>query len=802
MISLTINGQAVEVPENTTVLKAAEQAGIVIPTLCNHKDLTPYGGCRLCSVDIRGMRLPATACTMVVAPGMVVQTESPELTRYRRTVLELLLVRFYDAGYTHNGAAESELDTQFAHWVRYYGIDINSAMAREPFRQIDSDLNPYIWVDKNKCIMCTRCVRACAEVQGRFVWTQAYRGYDLRIVAGADTTMLQARCESCGACVAHCPTGALDNRMSVKLGMPDRTIATICPYCGVGCQLYLNIKDDVPGGRVLSVSSNAEAPVNGDHLCIKGRYGYDFIHSSDRLRQPRVRKYLLEGTARPQKRGPWVDVDWDTALNIVAGGLNAARDKYGPDSIGVLTSGKVLNEEDYLMSKFARQVLGTHNIDSSAHLGRSGTVDGLSTSFGLGAMSNSMDDIANNARSILVIGSNITENHPVFGAKIRQAVLRRKVQLVAASPIFFNIEEYAALVLRYHRGSEVALLNGLMHIILENGWGDSRFIQDRTQGFEEFKAIVGEYTVDRVSRLTRVPAERLYQAAEILATNRPAAAIWASDIAPYPAGINNVIDLANLQMLMGNLGVSGGGVAPLRSQNNSQGASDMGCHPSVFPGYQPVTDQQARRKIEAAWGAEMPTGAGLSASEMMTAAKAGTLKALFTLGGDLSSNENASSIRLSLQECELVVVCEVQSSSMSHYADVLLPSVSFAENTGTYTNTERRIQMVRQAIQPQGDSKPEWKILSELAHRILSQGNRHLSDATYASWDYGSTGEIMNEIAALTPIYAGVSHERLKRGECLLWPVEAAEHSGTPILFLSQFAGGRGRFVPIGKHLA
>ncbi len=280
MISLTINGQAMEVPENTTVLQAAEQAGIVIPTLCHHKDLTPYGGCRLCSVDVRGMRLPATACTLLVSPGMVVQTESPELTRYRRTILELLLVRFYDAGYTHNGSTKPELDTQFAHWVRYYGIDMKSAMAREPFRQIDSDPNPFIWVDKNKCIMCTRCVRACAEVQGRFVWTQAYRGYDLRIVAGADTTMLQARCESCGACVAHCPTGALDNRMSVKLGAPDRTVATICPYCGVGCQLYLNIKDDVPGGRVISVSSNAKAPVNGDHLCVKGRYGYDFIQSS------------------------------------------------------------------------------------------------------------------------------------------------------------------------------------------------------------------------------------------------------------------------------------------------------------------------------------------------------------------------------------------------------------------------------------------------------------------------------------------------------------------------------------------
>src|SRR5512140_447126 len=367
-MSLTINGQTLEVPENTTILQAAEQAGIVIPTLCHHKDLTPFGGCRLCSVDVRGMRLPATACTMPVSPGMVVQTESAELTRYRKTILELLLVRFYDAGYTHDGSDAPELDTQFAHWVRFYGIDMKTAMSREPFRQIDSDPNPYIWVDKNKCIMCTRCVRACAEVQGRFVWTQAYRGYDLRIVAGADTTMLQARCESCGACVVHCPTGALDNRMSVKLGAPDRTVETICPYCGAGCTLYLNVKDDVRGGRVVSVSSKAEAPVNGDHLCVKGRYGYDFIVSPERIGKPRVRKYLLDGKPRPPKRDRWVEVDWETALNVAARGLKSARDQHGPDGVGLLASGKLLNEDNYLLNKFARQVIGTNTIDACANL--------------------------------------------------------------------------------------------------------------------------------------------------------------------------------------------------------------------------------------------------------------------------------------------------------------------------------------------------------------------------------------------------------------------------------------------------
>jgi predicted molibdopterin-dependent oxidoreductase YjgC len=798
MISLTINGQTLEVKENTTVLEAAQQAGIVIPTLCHHKDLTPYGGCRLCSVDIQGMRLPATACTMLVSPGMVVHTESPALTRYRRTILELLLVRFYDAGYKKtNGALKPELDSQFAYWVNYYGIDMKSAMAREPFRQIDSDPNPYIWVDKNKCIMCTRCVRACAEVQGRFVWTQAYRGYDLRIVAGADSSMLQSRCESCGACVAHCPTGALDNRMSVKLGQPDRTVTTICPYCGVGCQLYLNIKKDETGEHIISVSSNAKAPVNGDHLCLKGRYGYDFIHSEKRLMRPRVRKYLLDGLPRPANRGPWVEADWETALNIVAEKLAATRERHGAESVGVLTSAKSFNEENYLMNKLARQVLSTNNIDCGAHLNRGSIVDGLLGSLGLAAMSNSMDDIASNARSIFVIGSNITENHPVFGTRIRQAVLRRKAKLVVASPLFYNIEEYAALSLRYKRGSEAALLNGLMKIILQNGWMDSKFIQERTQGFDDLKIAVEKVSLDDVTRETGIPFEKLERAAEVLAKNRPCSVIWGADISLHGANMDAVRNLSNLQLMMGNFGVSGGGIAPLRSQNNSQGAFDMGGLPAYYSGYQPVNEKQSHKKFETAWGTELPTRPGLTAPEMMYAAEQGALKALFVIGGNLWSDETGMSTRRALEHCEFVAVCDVMASEGSHYADVLLPGVSFAEKSGTYTNTERRIQLARKAIEPHGDARAGWQVISDLAHRILTLSGR-APDGSYAAWTYATTGEIMKEIAALTPIYAGVSHERLERGDVLMWPVYSYADSGSPILFGTSFPVGKGKFVPVG----
>jgi formate dehydrogenase major subunit/formate dehydrogenase alpha subunit len=359
MISLKINGISVEVPEGTTVLRAAEQAGIEIPTLCDHRDLTPYGGCRLCVVDVKGWRLPMASCTLPAAPDMEVTTESPALAESRRTILELILSNYYDAGY-EDGLGE----TQLMRWAKRYSVDPAKVMLKKPRYAVNSDPNPFIWVDMNKCILCTRCIRACAEIQGRFVWSLVERGFNTQVVAGADTNMLDARCESCGACVAYCPTGALNNKMSLSLGLPDKVVTTTCTYCGVGCQLDLNVKGD----QVIRVTSNPTAPVNGMHLCVKGRYGYDFIHHAERLTKPLVRRYLLEGTPRPKGRGDWVEVDWDTALDITARKLAGTRDTYGADSIGILASAKCLNEENYLMNKFARQVIGTNNIDHCARL--------------------------------------------------------------------------------------------------------------------------------------------------------------------------------------------------------------------------------------------------------------------------------------------------------------------------------------------------------------------------------------------------------------------------------------------------
>lgn len=768
MINLKINDTVLDVKEGTTILNAAASVGIIIPTLCYHKDLSPFGGCRFCAVEVSGARLPMTACNTPVAPQMRVLTDSPTVIRYRRAILRMLLANYYDAGYKrHNEKFVIDEDNELIRFAKQYDVDVASAMAKHPRYLVDSDPNPFVWVDRNKCIQCLRCVRACAEIQGRFVWSQSYRGYKARIVAGDDSTMLASRCESCGACVVYCPTGALDNKMSVHKGRADKLVRTTCTYCGVGCQLDLNVKD----GKVIRVTSNRDDDsFNGMHLCVKGRYGYEFIHHPRRHAKPRVREYLLKNEPRPAERGKFVDVDWDTALDIAAKKFKQLRD--GGAQIGTLASGRLLNEESYLVSKFARQALGTNNVDIASNLYSRNEADGLLDSLGLPAMSNSFDDVAADAQAFFVIGSNLTEQHPVFGARIRQNVLRRRVKMVVASPDFFNIEEYAALSLRHKAGTEAALVNGLMNVILEKGWEDKDALKKYPHGFKEAKAMIDGYAPTRVSELTGVPADQLYAAAEILASNRPAAVLWGMGVSDPEA----TRALANLQLLLGNLDMAGGGVNPLRAQNNSQGASDMGCAPGFLPGYQPVSDANARGRFEAAWGSPIRAEAGMNALRIIQAAGEGRVRALYIVGEDiLNTSPEAAEFRADLEVCEFVVLQEMAASETTRYADVILPDVSFAEKTGTFTSAERRLQMVRQAIEPLGEARPDWQILAELGGRLAS------------GWDYATPAQIMDEIAALTPIYAGVSHDRLQRGERLQWPVESKAHNGAPILPIGSF---------------
>jgi formate dehydrogenase alpha subunit len=801
MPQVTIDGRTVPVASGRTLLQVARDNGITIPTLCYHQDLSPVGSCRLCLVQVEPPLRLAAACVSPAIEGMVIQTQTPALASYRRLLLEMLLSRCPDAGH----AVADQDDTEFVRWVQQHGALVPEAMKRALPYSTDTDPNPFIRVDLNKCILCTRCVRACAEVQCRFVWRLADQGSDTRIMAGLDTTLLDARCESCGACVAYCPTGALADKMSLGLGRPDKVVSTVCGYCGVGCGLDLNGK----GGRIIRVTSNPKAPVNGMRLCVKGRYGYDFVHHADRLTKPRLRRYLLDGRAKPLSSGTshdWVEVGWDAAMDLVATKLAAIKQQAGPDAIGVLASAKCTNEENYLMQKLARQVLGTHNVDHCARLCHASTVAGLTMAFGSGAMSNSMDDVAGDARAIFLIGSNVTEQHPVFGTMIRRAVLSRGLQLVVADPRKIDITEYAVLHLRHKPGTDVALVNGLMHVIMRNGWHDRRFIEERCEGFDACRAAVDRYPPEVVFDITGVPAGDLQQAAEILARNKPMAVVWAMGITQHTSGVLNVLSLANLQMLLGNLGVRGGGVNPLRGQNNVQGACDMGALPNVFPGYQPVTDAAVRAKFDAAWALQprrasgqtrtlgQTDTAGLTVTEMVEAFGIGGLRALYVLGEDLAMTEpDVNHARKCLAAGEFLILQEIFPSETSAFADVLLPGSAFAEKSGTFTNTERRVQLVRQALRPPGEARPDWAITAELARRLLACEGRTPA-GPHAGWDYGEPASILEEVAALTSSYAGVSHARLERGDRLQWPVPDASQPGTPVLHVGRFPCGRGKF--------
>lgn len=423
---------------------------------------------------------------------------------------------------------------------------------------------------------------------------------------------------------------------------------------------------------------------------------------------------------------------------------------------------------------------------------------GLATSFGSGAMSNSIEDITTQAKAIFVIGSNTTEQHPVIGMRIRQAVKQRGTTLIVADPRRILLTDFATLHLRHKPGTDNALINGLMNIILEKGLEDQSFIGERTEGFEEFKALVQEYTPDRVADITGVPVKQLYQAAEIMGTTKPMAVLWAMGITQHVTGVRNVMNLANLQMLLGNMGVAGGGVNPLRGQNNVQGACDLGGLPNVFTGYQPVTNESARQKFETAWGTPLSGKIGMTVTEMIPGILDGKIKALYIMGEDpLMSDPDTNHIRRCLDACDFIILQDIFPTETEPYADVLLPAASFAEKSGTFTNTERRIQLVRKAVESPGEARQDWQIITDLAHGLLSESGKKISDAEYSGWDYASPVEIMKEIAALTPSYAGVSHARLERGETFQWPVKDATHPGTPILHVGQFTRGLGMFMPV-----
>ncbi|MBU4361742.1 formate dehydrogenase subunit alpha, partial [bacterium] len=781
LVQITINNKKIMVEAETTILNAAKQAGIKIPTLCTMPEIDHNpGSCRICVVEVEGLPTLVASCVYPVREGLVIHTHSERVIKTRKTILELLLNRHPLDCMTCEKNGNCDLQDLA------YELGIKESR----FGRIDKELlldesNPFILRDLNKCILCRRCVEVCNEVQQSKAIGVGYRGTNTKIIAGLgdklghETKMTvdsvdnpdYSQCVSCGQCVAVCPVGALIDKAAQGKGRvwEFEKVKTTCSYCGCGCNFDFNIKD----GKVVKVTSNPESVVNGINLCVKGRFGYDYIHHKDRLTAPLIRK-----------NGKLKKASWEEAYQLISSKFTQIKKESGNDSLAVLSSAKCTNEENYLLMKFGRAVLGTNNVDHCARLCHSATVAGLAQAFGSGAMTNSIKEIAN-ASAIYLTGSNTTENHPIIALEIKKAITKNGAKLIVADPREIELAKYATLWLRQRPGTDVALFNGLMNVIISEGLEDKEFIAQRTEGYEELKKTVLSYTPEIVEKITGVPAEDIRKAARIYAVSPTVSLIYSMGITQHTTGTDNVLSTANIAMLTGNVGKESAGVNPLRGQSNVQGACDLGALPNVYSGYQKVTDPQIKEKFSKAWGVDLPNKVGLTVVEILNAAYDGKIKGIFIMAENPAmSDPDLNHAREALKRVEFLVVSDIFMTETAELADVVLPGVTLAEKDGTITNTERRVQRIRKAVEPVGESKPEWQIICELAQKMGY------------NMKYNSPAEIMEEIASLTPIYGGMCYNRLEKAG-LQWPCLDANHPGTKYLHKDKFSRGKGKFTAV-----
>lgn len=793
MTRLTVNGTPVAVPPNGTVLDACRAAGAEVPTLCHDDRLHPAGVCRLCLVQQGGREHPVPACSTPATDGMVITTQTPELEATRRALLEML-ARDYPAD-----AVKQWPEKPFHRLLRHYdvhpGADGNklAADAHHPFACVPATshsevfrdtTHPYLAADFSKCVHCLRCVRMCADVQGQFVWHAFGRGAHTRILPDGPT-LLASPCVSCGACVDTCPSGALEDQSILRLGEPEQWTRTTCPYCGTGCEMLVGTR----AGRIAQVKPALAAPVNKGHLCVKGRYAFDFTHAADRVTEPMIRR-----------NGTWQKVTWAEAVNYVAGRLSAIHAGEGADSIGVLGSARGTNEENYLAQKFARVVLGTNNVDCCARVCHGPTAAGMKATLGTGAATNCFDDIERTS-AFLVCGCNPTEAHPVVGARIKQAVLRG-AKLIVIDPRATELARLADVHLALHPGTNVPLLNALAHVIVTENLADAGALRDRVDDFAAFREFITAWTPERAERLTGVAAELIRQAARLYATTKPAMCFHGLGMTEHIQGTEGVMCLVNLALLTGNFGKPGSGVNPLRGQNNVQGSAHMGCEPGNLTGY--VALEQARDLFESVWQAPLPQTKGLNLMEMVDAAGTGKLKALWAIGYDIAlTNPNTADTHAALAKLELVIVQDLFMNELAReFAHVFLPACSSFEKDGTFMNSERRVQRVRKVFEPLGNSKPDWEIICEVA-RAMQRSAEHCSARSpeeppgramlgapvRTGFNFTTPEEIWNEVRRVWPAGAGISYERLEHGG-LQWPCPAEDHPGTAILHTQSFPHG------------
>ena len=785
-VNLSIDGKNLEVKKGTTVLEAAREAGIYIPALCHHPDLKPIGMCKLCIVDIEGWGTYPTSCTTLAEDGMSVRTKTPELQEMRRNILEFLLAEVHHpttclfcdrkdectdlrecmkkmpvtVGCKYcpqDGECEIQDAIEYLELerVRYSTEYMNLPILREPF----FDRN------YNLCILCGRCVRTCEEVRGEGVIKYDVGFHQKHTVeTKIGLSLLDSGCKFCGACVDACPTGALSARLE-KWEKPEYTITTTCPFCGSGCQMEVGAKDN----HIIRVRGKRGDTVNNGQLCVKGRFGVlDFAESPERLTKPLLRE-----------NGVLVPVDWDKALNLVSEKFL----QYKGSSFGILGSGKFTNEDAYVLQKFAKIVVESNNLDYCSRECHGTDAVALGAAFGSGWMTNSLAEMEE-AKCVFVIGINPTETLPVSTLRMKKAK-RKGAKIIVVNPRKIELCDIADIWLNLKSGTDVALIQGICKVILEEGLIDEDFIKERCEGFEEFERSLNDFSLQEASRITHIEESVIREAARVYAKHKPSYILACEGVTQSTHGTDNFFALANMAMMTGNVGKLSTGINAIRGQNNGEGPADVGLFPSLLPGAKPITDPEARKKCEDAWGKKILEKPGLTLIEMLNAAHAGEMKAMYIVGHDpMVSSPDSNHTRAALQNLEFLVVQDIFLSEVAKLADVVLPAASCLEKDGTVTSCERRIQRVRKVINPIGESRPDWEITCDIARRMTDDKN----------FLYNNPSEIMDEIAKLSLPHGGISYSRLDNDSGIQLPCPNMEHPGTPYLHKDKFTRGKGKF--------
>jgi formate dehydrogenase alpha subunit len=765
-VSLTIDDKNIEVVSGTTILHAAMVLGIEIPTLCYDPRLSNAGACRMCVVEVEGSKTLVVSCATSVTEGMNIKTSSDRVIRSRKLILELLWSDHPNDCLTCDKSGDCGLQTQM------YKHDVKTS------RFLDD--TPYvppkkeggaIYRDLDKCIRCGKCIRICDEVQCEHILSFAKKGFKTNVATAFDEPLLESGCVFCGHCVSVCPTGALMESASIGKARAWETkkINTVCTYCGVGCSIDLHVKDN----EIIKVTADIASPPNYGSLCVKGRFGFDFYKHPERLKTPLVRDSIDK---------PFKEASWEETFSLIAKKFKQIRDKNGPDSFGCLSSSRGTNEENYLAQKFARAVMGTNNMDNCARVCHAPSVTGLRAALGSGAATNSLDDIEG-AEVLLVCGSNTTEAHPIAGLKVKKAVNQNGAKLIVIDPREIELVKYAKVWLRLKPGTNIAIINGLLHVILKEGLENKEFVEKRTENIEMLKPVVAHYTPERTEEITGVPKDKIIEAARLYASSKKSMILYGLGVTEHKNGSHGVMSLANMALITGNIGRPNTGINPLRGQNNVQGSCDMGALPNVYTCYQGVDDEEANKKFSKAWGVDkLPSKPGLKEPEMYRAADKGKLKGMYIIGYDpAATHSNINFVSGALKKLDFLVVQELFSTETTNLAHVVLPVGCFFEKEGTFTNAERRVRKLKQVLELPKGVKNDWEVICLIAKAM----GYHM--------EYNSPSEIMDEIARLTPQFNGISFDRLE-GDGLVWPVWDMNHPGTPILHKDTFTRGKGLF--------